>query len=111
MATQQPHIVCPKCERFLERSDEAAARQAAEDHNEKWHDNDEVALVIRPTYEDAEELITRAEAVLSSSELDAFRNYVRRNRVMDGFFKWDGQWDEYHDEFEDFQRLDEIMGF
>lgn len=111
MVSQPPYVVCPKCERVVEEADEGSATESVRRHNEEWHDGSQVSLVARPTIEDAERIIERAKDVLSASELDLFRCYLRREKVMDRYFNWDGKNDKWHDDFEDYKELDEIMGF
>lgn len=86
--SEKMYAVCPKCERFLQEPSESDAMNTVKSHNKSRHDGKNVALAMRPRLEDAERLIQRSQEVLSESELRAFRNYVRNNKVMDGFFSW-----------------------
>jgi len=69
-----------------------------------------MSLVIQPDLDDVRKLMSLAEDTLSDDQLEQFQNYLlNQPHVMDKYFHWNGNFDQWHDDFEQFQTLKNII--
>lgn len=104
------YLVCPRCERFVGYNNKSEAQDTANSHNNSRHSGDEMTVIITPSMDGVRKLMSKAQETLSDDQLNQFQNYLRNQpKVMDRFFVWNGEFDEWHDDFDDFQTLKQII--
>jgi hypothetical protein len=104
------YLVCPKCERFVGYDSEEQAKTTASSHNKSRHDGTEMTVIITPSMDGVRKLMKKAQETLSDDQLTQFQNYLRNQpKVMDRYFTWNGNFDEWHDDFDDYKKLKRII--